>query len=80
MGPEWIGLRRLDRERGWTKGSAFRAFKRCRAQWIENRDYRVLHHAGDAAELAALKQSGEIYETSVNAVLLSPAAAARLIL
>lgn len=74
----WIGLRRADRSMGWSKGTAFRRFKAQSAGWVEGRDYRLLDHRRDAAEIEALKAAGESYAQSVNVVLLAPAAACEL--
>jgi hypothetical protein len=78
MSEHWIGLRSIDLELRLPKGSAFRAFKALEMHLHEGRDYRVLHHQHDRELLDALKNEGAIYAGSVNAVILSPACAARL--
>lgn len=75
---DWIGLRRLDRAHGWPKGTAFKAFKAQRSRWSEGREYVVLHYERDRARIEELKRAGEIYASSVNAVLVSPALASSL--
>ena len=69
----WRSLLELDREAGLTKGSAFRAFRRIEADWQEPRDYRVLHHQTDRPMIDELRDSGRIYPSTVNLVLLCPA-------
>jgi hypothetical protein len=73
---DWVSLRELDERLGLAKGSAFRAFKR--AGLAEGPDFRVLDATRDAAEIARLRAAGRIWRASVNVVLLSRAAAARL--
>ncbi|ULQ45817.1 hypothetical protein JN531_011965 [Flagellatimonas centrodinii] len=79
LNPEhWITLREWDERRGHAKGTAFRAFKRWRPRWRENRDYRRLDAQTDAALIASLKCGNRLYISTVHAVLLSPAAAASM--
>jgi hypothetical protein len=70
--PGWRSLRELDAAQGLTKGSAFRAFKQMEPQLQERRDYLVLHYDDNRADIENLRQSGRIYDSSVNVVLLSP--------
>lgn len=74
----WVTLRELDARLGLPKGSAFRAFKR--GAFAEGPDFRVLDATREAGNIDALRREGRIYRGSVNVVLLSPAAAARLAL
>lgn len=76
--PQHHTLRELDEAAGVTKGSAFRVFKRLGNELQEGVDYRVLHHEVDRAALDNLKHADRIYRSSVNAVLLSAAAAQRI--
>lgn len=71
-------FREIDAALGLPKGSAFRAFKRLRETLAEGRDFQVLYHDADAARIEALRTAGRIYPGTVNAVLLSSGAAARV--
>lgn len=67
--PTWT-FREIDAEFKARKGTAFRAFKRCRA--LEPaRDFELLDASEDAERIAALKQAGRIYSTTINAVVLT---------
>ena len=68
----WTTLREIDQQGALAKGSAFRAFRRIEPSLQEPRDFRLLDHARDAAEIAELKRAGRVYASSVNVVLLSP--------
>lgn len=74
----WLSLRELDAGLGLDKGASFRAFKRLLPQLVEERDFVVLDHQRHAATAAALHAAGRLYRSSVNPVLLAPAAASRL--
>ena len=74
----WLSLRELDTELGLNKGSSFRAFKRLLPELVEGRDFVVLDHRNHAALAAKLHAAGRLYRSSVNPVLLAPAAAALL--
>ncbi|MDR3416560.1 MAG: hypothetical protein P4L83_10270 [Nevskia sp.] len=74
----WLSLRELDAELGAIKGTAFRAFKRLLPRLEEERDFVVLDHTRHAALAAHLHAQGRLYRSSVNPVLLAPAAAERL--
>jgi len=76
--PGWLSLRELDAELGLDKGAAFRAFKRLLPLLVEERDFVVLDHQRHAAAAAALHAAGRLYRSSVNPVLLAPAAAERV--
>jgi hypothetical protein len=76
--PGWLSLRELDAELGLDKGGAFRAFKRLLPRLVEERDFVVLDHQRRAAIAAQLHAAGRLYRSSVNPVLLSPAAAEQL--
>ncbi|MDE0855459.1 MAG: hypothetical protein OSA97_13655 [Nevskia sp.] len=71
----WLSLRELDAGLGLDKGSAFRAFKRLLPRLKEGRDFVVLDHRRHAALAAQLHAAGRLYRSSVNPVLLAPAAA-----
>jgi hypothetical protein len=75
----WHTFRELDEAGGLTKGNAFRAFKRIEAQLTEHKDYEVLwpQHQREAIEI--LRTGGRIYASSVNVVLLAPAAEALIL-
>ena len=74
----WLSLRELDAELGWDKGTSFRAFKRLLPELIEGRDFVVLDHRNHAALAAKLHAADRLYRSSVNPVLLAPAAASRV--
>ena len=76
-------LRQLDRWADTPKGTAFRAFKRCRPALVEDRDFFVesIHAPSDptaAALIERLRADGALYASSHVAILLSRAACARL--
>ena len=74
----WLSLRELDLELGLQKGGAFRAFKRLLPRLVEGRDFVVLDHQHHSALAAQWHAAGRLYRSSVNPVLLAPAAAALL--
>lgn len=74
-----LSFRELDERSGRIKGSAFRAFKRIEAELLEGRDFRLLRQGTDDAEIALLRQQNRIYRSSVHIVLLSEAAATRVL-
>jgi hypothetical protein len=73
--PGWLSLREIDQALQRQKGSAFRAFKELLPQLAEGRDFVVLDHQRHAALAARLHAAGRLYRSSVNPLLLSPAAA-----
>lgn len=72
---DWVGLRSLDQAARRPKGDAFRAFKKLESTFSEGRDFLVLDHVHDAEQIAQLKLEQKTYSTSVQVILLSPAAA-----
>lgn len=74
-----LSFRELDERSGRIKGSAFRIFKRLEAELLEGQDFRLLRQGADDAEINALRQQNRIYRSSVNIVLLSEAAASRVL-
>jgi hypothetical protein len=76
---DWRTMRELDACAGLPKGAAFRAFKALLPTFSEGRDFRVLDHQTAQALAARLIAQGRLYRTSVNPVLLAPAAAARVL-
>jgi hypothetical protein len=77
--PDWLSLRELDHRAGTAKGAAFRCFKALEAGLHEGADYRLLRPERDREVIDQLRDSGRIYASSVNVVLLAPAAAQRLL-
>lgn len=71
----WLGLRALDQAANRPKGDAFRAFKKLEHSFCEGLDFCVLDHLHDADRIADLKHAQQIYSSSVQVILLSPAAA-----
>jgi hypothetical protein len=74
----WFSMREIDAALGLEKGAAFRAFKRLLPRLVEERDFVVLDHQRHAAIAAKLHAADRLYRSSVNPVLLAPAAAALL--
>lgn len=66
-------LKEIDSSRGDRKGTAFLAFKQLRESFDEGRDYYYLNSAQDGREIEKLRSAGRIYETTVNAILLTVA-------
>ncbi|GAB3683197.1 hypothetical protein [Salinisphaera aquimarina] len=64
-------LKEIDHSRGDSKGTAFLAFKQLRESFDEGRDYYYLNSTEDAREIEQLRSAGRIYETTVNAILLT---------
>ena len=75
----WRTLRELDESAGTPKGTAFRAFKRIEPTLREPLDYRLLRSGEAASQIAELRGSDRIYDSSRNVVLLSPALSDRLL-
>lgn len=71
-------FREIDRAMGLPKGSAFRAFKGLQGELAEHRDFRVLESTRDVALIERLRRARRIYAASVNVVLLSGEAEARI--
>lgn len=76
---DWLGLRALDLRAQTAKGSAFRAFKKLRAQWQEGVDYCALDHQQHRAQIETLKNTGQSYASSINVVVVSAALGARIL-
>jgi len=76
---DWLSFKQLDEAAALPKGEAFRAFRRLEPQWRQDQDYRLLQSDLDAAEIAELKRSGQVYRSSANVVLLAPARAEQLL-
>ena len=74
----WRSMRELDEAAALAKGSAFRMFKALLPGLDEGVDFIVLDHQTQAPLASALHAAGRLYRGSVNPVLLSPAAAARV--
>lgn len=66
-------LKEIDQSRGDPKGTAFRAFKQLMEGFDEGRDFYYLSAAQDNDEIEALRRSGRIYETTINALLFTEA-------
>ena len=74
----WFSMREIDAGLGLEKGASFRAFKHLLPQLVEELDFVVLDYQRHAALAAKLHAADRLYHSSVNPVLLSPAAAAAL--
>lgn len=77
--PGRVTLRELDERLARPKGTSFRAFKRLLPELTEGTDYWVLNPRQHAPGLARLREQGRLYPSTVNAILLSQAAADRLL-
>lgn len=66
-------LKEIDESRGQRKGTAFRAFKQVKESFDEGHDFYYLHSVQDAEEIEILRAAGRIYQTTVNAILLTEA-------
>lgn len=64
-------LKEIDESRGERKGTAFLAFKQLKESFDEGRDFYYLNSAQDTGEIEKLRAAGRIYETTVNAILLT---------
>lgn len=64
-------LKEIDQTHDARKGTAFLAFKQLKDSFDEGRDYYYLSAAQDGREIDALRSAGRIYETTVNAILLT---------
>ena len=60
------------------KGTAFRAFKRLSGRLCEGEHYCYLDAQIHSVEIAALRQAGRLYASTVNAVLLTEAGYQRI--
>jgi len=64
-------LKEIDESRGSSKGTAFLAFKQLKESFDEGRDFYYLNSAQDGREIDKLRADGRIYESTVNAILLT---------
>jgi hypothetical protein len=64
-------FKEIDTRHGRPKGTAFRAFKRLAGELAEGVDFHHLDGQVDAERIAALRQAGRIYASTVNAVILT---------
>ena len=64
-------LKEIDQQRGDKKGTAFLAFKQLKDSFDEGRDYYYLSASQDAREIEQLRSAGRIYESTVNAIILT---------
>lgn len=66
-------LKEIDRSLDAQKGTAFRAFKQLQNGFDEGRDFYYLSRTQDAEEIEALRESGRVYQTTINALLFTQA-------
>mgnify|MGYP001390203223 FL=1 len=64
-------LKEIDQQRGDKKGTAFLAYKQLKDSFDEGRDYYYLSASQDGREIEQLRQAERIYESTVNAILLT---------
>lgn len=72
-------LKEIDESRDAPKGTAFRAFKQLLEGFDEGHDFYYLSAHQDNDEIEALRASGRIYQTTINAVLFTEAGYGALI-
>lgn len=66
-------LKEIDQHFDAAKGTAFRAFKQLKEGFDEGQDFYYLSCTDDAEEIEALRQSGRIYESTINGLLFTQA-------
>lgn len=71
--PEGLSFKEIDQLYGSPKGTAFRAFKRLESRLSEGEHFHYLDARTRRDEIDALRRTGRIYPTTVNAVLLTEA-------
>lgn len=64
-------LKEIDQSRDVPKGTTFRAFKQLLEGFDEGHDFYYLSASQDAEEIEALRLSGRVYQTTVNALLFT---------
>lgn len=64
-------LKEIDQSRHDAKGTAFLAFKQLKDGFDEGRDFYYLNGSQDSREIDQLKAAGRLYQTTVNAILLT---------
>lgn len=77
-GVDTLSLRQLDLLNAAPKGTAFKAFRRCESQLREGVDYFYLPADKHAELIAQLKESQQVYATTVNLLLLTRVGYGRL--
>ncbi|MCC5813016.1 MAG: hypothetical protein JJU06_21840 [Ectothiorhodospiraceae bacterium] len=70
-GRNTLSMKQIDRMNGLAKGTTFRLFKSRQAALIEGEDYILLRHDAEPELLESLRASGQIYPSTVNALLLT---------
>ncbi|MCK8515084.1 hypothetical protein M0534_01890 [Methylonatrum kenyense] len=70
-GVQTLSFRQIDGLNGFAKGTAFRLFKRCRAELREGQDYFYLPAASHPALIESLKTDGRIYRGTTHLVLVT---------
>ena len=71
--PQLKTFKQLDELHQLPKGSAFRAFKQLRPQWVEGEHFYCVDSRHQPDVFAELQRSGRLYASTVNAVLISEA-------
>lgn len=66
-------LKEIDQRRAAPKGTAFRAFKRLKNDFIEGHDFFYLSANEDAESIESLRRSGRIYASTIHALLFPQA-------
>lgn len=71
--PDLLTFREIDQRHHCPKGTAFRAFKRHAAQWVEGREFHYLSGREAGPWIGTLRREGRIYGATPHLVLLTPA-------
>lgn len=66
-------LKEIDKSRGAPKGTAFRAFKRLKHDFIEGRDFFYLSANEDAESIESLRRAERVYASTIHALLFPQA-------
>lgn len=76
--PNYCTFKEIDQMLNAQKGTAFKAFKQLREALTEGVDYEYLALEKNAELIATLKATQRLYQSTVNAVLTSPDATAKI--
>ena len=77
-GVETLSFRQIDVMNDFSKGTAFRLFKRCRGELNEGGDYYYLPNHRYGGLIQSLKESGQVYRNTTHLVLITRTGYARL--
>ena len=77
-GVETLSFRQIDAMNGFSKGTAFRLFKRLRGELSEGCDYYYLPAQSHSVFIQSLKESGQVYRSTTHLVLITRSGYERL--